>query len=90
MHTISIIISSGIIVVVVVITVIVSLITIIRMNIIIATVAPFSAPAPQAGKREPAARQWQAALESLQTSKILTAVLVSLLLFSAMRCFSAC
>ena len=53
MHTISIIISSGIIVVVVVITVIVSLITIIRMNIIIATVAPFSAPAPRAGKREP-------------------------------------
>ena len=53
MHTISIIISSGIIVVVVAIAVIITLITIISTDIIIATVAPFSAPAPQAGKREP-------------------------------------
>ena len=49
MHTISIIISSGIIVVVVAITVIITLITIISTNIIIATVAPFLAPAPEAG-----------------------------------------
>ena len=49
MHTISIIISSGIIVVVVAITVIITLITIVSMNIIIATVATFYAQAPEAG-----------------------------------------
>ena len=49
MHTISIIISSGILVVVVAITVIITLITIISMNIIIATVATFYAQAPEAG-----------------------------------------